>query len=409
MPSAIYFLLGNLLWELSERRRASKYIQQYKPFPLPSLDKRLWIPSEVSIIVPTIDYDENFQRAIISWLANKPLELIVVTTNSQFLQAKQFVNSAAIRRANHITKIILLEGFNHSNGRILAFVDDDVFWRPTTLTQLLAPFEQPDVGLVGTDIQSHVPKERRDPSVITGWEVAALRNRSKRRGGSKAFYVADGSTNFTISGATMLLRAEIVQDPVFQWEFAQETFLGVPQNSGDDSFITRWVLFHHLRAGRQRMRKWRLGIQITPEAFVSTTLKTDSSFVHQMKRWLRTGLRYRLTCIFSDPGFRAFRRTTPYMARKMAEGMLNPILNMLWYISFYQTLRTQPFVALLFALYYLYGLVTGMRAFAREFPYCRRKIWAAIIADKVPQVSDFYCWATLFVENWASRPSIDIK
>ncbi|KAJ8128731.1 hypothetical protein O1611_g4903 [Lasiodiplodia mahajangana] len=419
MSLAQYFLLGNLLWELSERRLSNKYARQYRPFPLPSPDDRLFNSSDVSIIVPTVDWDgATFERAIKSWLANRPRELIVVTTASQLQQAQAFITSARITRANHGTKILvsaaprankreqMLEGVRHSSGKIITFVDDDVFWRPTTLPHLLAPFQELDIGLVGTQVDSDIPRERQNPDIITCWEVAALRNRSKRRAGNRAFYAADGSTNFTVSGATILLRAEIAQDPEFQREFAQETFLGVPQNSGDDSFITRWVLFHHLRESHQAMR-WRLGIQITPEATVSTTLKTDSSFVHQMKRWLRTGLRYRLTCLLSEPGFRDFRRTTPYMARKMAEAMLNPILNLLWYVAFSQTLRRQPFIALLLALYYLYNQVTGMLAFAREFPYCRQKIWAAVIADKVPLVSDFYCWATLLVENWASRPSID--
>ncbi|TRX92400.1 hypothetical protein FHL15_006786 [Xylaria flabelliformis] len=415
-----FVLLESLLWEIAERRLSRKYIQQYKPFPLPSEDTRLFNASDVSIIVPTVGFDpESFSRAIISWLANSPLEIIIVTIDSERQKVIDFLDSERIRAANENTQITvesishpnkrdqLVAGVRESIGRIIAFADDDVLWYPHTLLHLLAPFQEPDIGLVGGPIESYLPENRQDASVITPYEVAALRNRSKRRGGNKAFYARDGSTNFTVSGATMLLRAVVVKDPDFQNAFMQETFAGIRQNSGDDAFITRWVLFQHLREGRKVIQKWRLGMQLTPEATVTTTLMTDSRFIDQMKRWLRTGLRFRLICLFEDPGLVNFWHNTPYMCRKMIEGLYNPFLNIIWYVAFFVTLRRRPLMALLLALYYFYGLVNGMLAFAQEFPYCRQKIWAAVIADKVSLVSDFYSWATLASESWASRQGVD--
>ncbi|KAI1758010.1 nucleotide-diphospho-sugar transferase [Xylaria castorea] len=403
MELAELFLLENLIWEFAERRLSGKYIQQYKPFPLPSEDARLFNAFDVSIIIPTVGWDPaSFSRALISMLVNRPLEIIIVTINSERQQATDFLASARIRAANTGTAITVLsiprpnkrdqivQGIRESIGTIIALADDDVLWNPHTLQHLLAPFQLSDVGLVSGPIESYLPEDRQDASVITSYEVAALRNRSKRRGGNKAFFVRDGSTNFTVSGATMLLRAAVVQDPEFQNAFTRETFAGVRQNSGDDAFITRWVLFQHLRKDRQGVRKWRLGMQLTPEAAVSTTLMTDSKFVSQMKRWLRTGLRFRLTCIFRDPGLRNFWRTTPYMCRKMVEGLYNPLFNIIWYVAFFLTLRRRPIMALLIALY-----------------YSRRKIWAAIIADKISLFSDFYCWATLASESWTSRQGVD--
>ncbi|KAH8164497.1 hypothetical protein CIB48_g3757 [Xylaria polymorpha] len=424
MTLAQFFLLESLVWELAERRLARKYIQQYKPFPIPPEDARIFNASDVSVIVPTINWDPaTLSRAMVSWLSNGPLEIIIVTVDNQRPQALRFIESdqpiqAAIA-ANPNTEVIvssishpnkrfqLVEGIREAKGRIIALADDDVLWSQGTLLNLLAPFQKPEVGLVGGPIESYVPEDRKDASVISAYEVAALRNRSKRRGGNKAFFVNDGSTNFTVSGATMLLRAVIVKEPDFQNAFMFETFAGVRQNSGDDAFITRWVLFQHLQRDRLWRHQWRLGMQLTPEATVSTTLITDRRFVEQMKRWMRTGLRFRLTCLFSDPGLSNFWRTTPYMARKMAEGLYNPILNILWYVAFFITLRRTPLLALPIALYYLYGLVSGTLAFLQEFPYCRRKLYASVIADKITIVSDFYSWATLASESWTSRLGVD--
>jgi cellulose synthase/poly-beta-1,6-N-acetylglucosamine synthase-like glycosyltransferase len=422
-PPEILLLVEHLMWEVIERSLSSKYIQQYKPYPLPSAEDRLHNASDVSIVVPTVGWDvPSFTTALISWLANGPREIVVVTVDAEEASARALLDSDAIRaaaanaglqiklmtiaRANKRDQLV--EGINASEGSIIALVDDDAFWTPTTLAHLLSPFQDAEVGLVGGPIESHVPPKRQNSAVITSWEVAALWNRSRRRGGNRAFFAADRSTNFTISGATMLLRAEVLKDAVFQREFTQETFLGMRQNTGDDSFITRWVLFQHLRPDRRDdTRTWRLGIQLTPEATVLTTLMTDSRFARQMKRWMRTGLRYRITMLFYEPGFKTFWRATPYMCRKMVEGMYNPVHSLLWYLAFFVTLYKRPIFGLLVGLWYLYGTVTGLMSFAREFPYCRRKLWAAVAADRVFMVSDWYCWLILASESWDSRQGVD--
>ncbi|KAI0525410.1 hypothetical protein F5B22DRAFT_589803, partial [Xylaria bambusicola] len=130
-------------------------------------------------------------------------------------------------------------------------------------------------------------------------------------------------------------------------------------------------------------------MQMAPEATVFTALIPDKRFAEQVKRWLRTGLRFRLTCLFSDPGLRNLWRTT-YMCRKMVEGMFNPFLTLVWYLCFFKILCTHPLTALLFSMYYFYGSFSSYVAFCRQFPYARRKIWAAILLDRFALVSDWY-------------------
>lgn len=48
----------------------------------------------------------------------------------------------------------LLRGIQAARGEILALVDDDARWESDeTLTSLLAPFEEEDVGLVGGPVE----------------------------------------------------------------------------------------------------------------------------------------------------------------------------------------------------------------------------------------------------------------
>jgi hypothetical protein len=173
----------------------------------------------------------------------------------------------------------------------------------------------------------------------------------------KAAFAADGGTNFSVSGVTMLLRGEILRDAVFQNAFTRDSWMGKRQNTGDDSFITRWVLFHHqldhtshrLNAGLLKTsakflekaetesmdphKQWKLAIQHTEEAVVSTSLHPDSRFASQIQRWYRSGMRLRINCLLIEPGFCAMRRTTPFMARKMVEGMMSPVLSWLRLIA----------------------------------------------------------------------------
>ena len=178
--------------------------------------------------------------------------------------------------------------------------------------------------------RSYLPPSRKHPDIVTAWEMAAIRLRGKRHGSMKAAYTADGGINFCVSGVTMLLRAEILRDPVFQHAFTNDFWSKERQNTGDDRFITRWVLFGHLskRSGLQnpgKGKQWSIGMQLTEEAEVGTSIMPDSRFIGQLKRWYRSGLRHRLMCLIWEPGLLGIRQVCPYMARKMVEGMLNMV------------------------------------------------------------------------------------
>ncbi|KAI6080849.1 glycosyltransferase family 2 protein [Hypoxylon rubiginosum] len=408
--------------------QARAYAQQYRPFPVPPIEQAKFAPSDVSIIVPTVDWDNDLSINLRTWLRCRPREIIFVTTTQlqpkliQLFQAtlglaeelKQLGIPFHILTVEHANKRAqLCRGINEAKGKIVALVDDDARWTgDEVLTTLLAPFENDDVGLVGGPIESYIPYERQRSEIITGWEVAALRTRSKRRGGNRAFFAADGSTNFTVSGLTMLLRTEIVKDPYFQHLFTNDLWRGAPQNTGDDGFITRYVLFHHhlpqspfstARPGTQ----WRLGMQFDPRATVQTSLLTTSQYVEQSRRWYRSGLRLRLTCLLWEPGMAKFWRTAPYMARKMAGSMFGIIFNFLQIYLWFQVWSEYPKVAGLLFLWRMWVYISSLSAFCKEFPYIGiSNIWAAVLADHTYLISDLFSWSSLWLETWSNRPTV---
>ncbi|KAI8961921.1 glycosyltransferase family 2 protein [Daldinia sp. FL1419] len=419
-------LIGLYIWDYIDGKQGAKLAASYQPFPLPKTGDARSSPSDVSIVVPTIDWDESLPRNLVTWLSNKPREVIFVTVGNQLARLRHDLETApGVKEARQNSgarilvvsapeankRIQLCEGINRTTGGIIALVDDDALWTTeNVLINLLAPFQQDDIGLVGGPIDSYVPEERRKSHVITGWEVAALRIRQRRETGMAAFYAADRSTNFTVSGLTMLLRAEIIKDSYFQHYFLHDLWDGVVQNTGDDGFITRYILFKHHRTDQHKShvlpRQWRIGIQLVPEARVLTSLMQTNAFAHQSKRWYRSGLRLRLTCLLYEPGYRRMKITAPYMARKMAAGMITPIFTIVRTYLWYRLWVNFPWIALILLLYVLYNWFTGLYRFYLRFPYCGSKIWAAIIADNLYLVSDFYTWVTLSTESWSNRPSV---
>ncbi|KAI1079041.1 hypothetical protein F5B20DRAFT_591037 [Whalleya microplaca] len=440
--SALALLGGFRLWDACERQIAKNNARRYKEYG------RVWDesackfnPSDVSIVVPTVDWDSGFENRICLWLANDPKEIIIVTTTCAAAKARAVVESdlvqakltsgtshptiqvITVQRANKREQ--LCHGINRSTGKIVALVDDDAIWRDfgvthdkphrsNTLLYLLAPFNNKsghDIGLVGGPIVSYVPEERRDGKVITAWEVAALRSRQRRGAASAAAFMADGGINFTMSGLTMLLRAEILKDPFFQYGFMEETFHGQRLNSGDDAFITRWVLFAQHRAypsGTNRpelLPQYQIGLQLAEGATVETTIKADNNYVSQVKRWTRTGLQNRLTCLFYEPGFWRMYRSRPYMARKMVESILNPLLTIIRWIVLWKTFIAYPILTCLLIAYDLCGWYLSLHDFVAKYPYTRRKIWAAMIGDHLSLVTDLYSWLTLGTEDWSTRAS----
>ncbi|KAI1091594.1 glycosyltransferase family 2 protein [Rostrohypoxylon terebratum] len=420
-------LFGLYLWDAIDGYQTRSYASKYRPFPVPPPDQALYNSRNVSIVCPTIDWDDDLPRNLVTWLACRPREVIFVTVETTQMKLARDLQSSQglseiVRASGTSIQIVsvqeankrdqLCRGINQAQGEIICLVDDDAKWTSNqVLTQLLAPFQEEDVGLVGGPIGSYVPKDRQHPNVITPWEVAALRIRSRRALGMAAFFAADRSTNFTISGLTMLVRAEIVKDPYFQYLFTHDIWNGLRQNTGDDGFITRYLLFQHKLDHRAfssvPQKQWRLGMQLTPEAEVQTSLLSDNRYASQSKRWFRSGLRLRLTCLFYEPGVSEMRATAPYMARKMIGSMATPALTAIRFYLWMYLWFTHPVVAALFLVFYvLRDWFNSLLAFAKQYPYCSRNIWAAMATDNLYLFTDIYSYLTLSRESWSNRASV---
>jgi cellulose synthase/poly-beta-1,6-N-acetylglucosamine synthase-like glycosyltransferase len=264
----------------------------YRSIPLP--EKPKLNHDDVTVIVPTIESNvEELRIPLRSILATEPYELILVTTFDKYHNLLQFASSLKDDRVKvYDTKIAnkriqLREAIPRVHTQVTILVDDDVTWPSTILPWILAPFEQPEIGSVGT---CQRVKRIRTGSIMTRcWNWLGADYIERRNFEISASHCIDGGTS-CMSGRTNAVRTEILKNPLFLDGFCQERWGKYHLNADDDNFLTRWLVNHN----------WKTWIQFEPECEIETTLENNFSFVRQCLRWARSNWRSNFTTLFIE-------------------------------------------------------------------------------------------------------------
>lgn len=277
----------------------------YKPVPLP--ENPTYIASDdVTIIVPTIDAGEEFKEAAHSWLVGKPKEIIIITEEKMRGPLQDLANAVDPERIRVLTvpfankRLQMSHGIKNTTTDIIFFADDDAIWPPTLLPSVLACFEDQKVGGVGTS-QRVQPVGAR----MTVWEVLAAFRLTIRNIEIASSTHIDGGLP-CLSGRTAAYRTVILKDPEFLHGFTHDYWLGKYHlNSGDDKFLTRWMVTHG----------WSTYVQCCKEAELLSTMKPNWRFLKQVLRWTRNTWRSDLRSLFME---RQIWTSHPYVAYTMA-------------------------------------------------------------------------------------------
>lgn len=270
----------------------------------------------MTIIVPTIDADDNFSHAARTWLAGNPKEIIIVTSTEMHHALERLAEQVdgpgggrirvlSVPKPNK--RVQMVEGIKNTNTDIIVFADDDALWPPTLLPCVLACFEDQQMGGVGT---SQVVKPVGDK--MTVWEVLAALRLSVRNIEISASTHIDGGIP-CLSGRTAAYRTIILKDPAFIDGFVHDYWRGKYHlNSGDDKYLTRWMVSHG----------WNTTVQVCKEACLQSTMKPNWRFLKQVLRWTRNTWRSDIRSIFTE---RHVWSRHPYTTYTMLDKFLNPI------------------------------------------------------------------------------------
>lgn len=213
--------------------------------------------NQVAVVIPTVAPNtEAFLRCCETILANEPRVLIIATVGVKLERdVYNIIGSKELETRFPKTKFVVVKTYEANKRRqivaaadfldadktpITIFVDDHVYWGPAFLKSLVPAFDDPEVGLVGTN-----KKVIRDRSggiwkSFTNFIACLYLVRHNFQIRSEPYI--DGGV-FVISGRTSAIRTDILQNENFCRGFKNEMFffglLG-PLNPDDDNYTTRW-------------------------------------------------------------------------------------------------------------------------------------------------------------------------
>ncbi|KAG0050610.1 hypothetical protein BGZ83_004614 [Gryganskiella cystojenkinii] len=356
---------------------------------------------DVTIIVPTIDAGEEFKEAAHSWLVNNPKEIIIITETKMRDALQELADSVDPTRIRVLTvpkankRLQMVEGIRNTTSEIIVFADDDAIWQPTTLDYILACFEDPNMGGVGTS--QTVKSVGRYQTV---WEVLAGFRLTIRNIEIAASTHIDGGV-CCLSGRTAAYRTCILQDPAFQYEFTHDFWLGkYPLNSGDDKFLTRWMVYHG----------WNTYVQICKEAELLSTFKNNWRFVKQVLRWTRNTWRSDFRSLFME---RRIWSRHPYVAFTMVDKIFNPITLLSGPISVIVLAAEGKFHLPLWDIIISYIVWLMLTRIIKLLPHLFKRpqdiIWvpAFLIFGYYFAIMKVYALFTLHEVGWGTRAGID--
>lgn len=257
--------------------------------PIQPVDDPTITSKDVTVIIPTVAEDlQQLKETVQSAYRLEPYEVLLVTPDSRIKRVYQMVEELGSPKLIQVLSVSqankrrqLCRAIPEVETKITLLLDDDV-WLPEKFSKwLLAPFEDPRMGGVGTN------QQLRRVNRNNIWEFLGAMYLVRRNFDCTACNWIDGGLP-CLSGRAVAYRSEILQDPKFTYGFTHETwgsdhFL----NADDDNFITRWLFNNN----------WKIQIQNHRECEVETTLESDSKYLRQCLRWVRSNWRSNLTSL----------------------------------------------------------------------------------------------------------------
>jgi cellulose synthase/poly-beta-1,6-N-acetylglucosamine synthase-like glycosyltransferase len=267
----------------------------YKSKPVPANPS--FTSQDVTVVIPTIHnaFDE-LRPSLESIIACKPFELIMVTTAdkasalqklAEVLMESGFQNIRVLSTPIANKRLQVCEALPHVRTAITIMADDDVTWPAKLIPWILAPFEDPKIGGVGTCQRVKRVRTGAWSTQVFNWLGAAYIER--RNFEISATHNIDGGTS-CMSGRTGAYRSEILQSHDFLEGFQTERWRSYILNADDDNFVTRWLVSH----------QWKTWIQYNQECEIETTLENSTKFLYQCSRWARSNWRSNWTSMMVE-------------------------------------------------------------------------------------------------------------
>ena len=344
----------------------------------------------VSVVVPSYREDPDILlRCLESWLAQNPSEVILVVdvgdTEAHRRLAQVTDPRLHVLVYEHAGKRSALGvGIRAARGEIIVFADSDTWWQPGLLDAVQMPFEDPQVGGVGTQqnvYQRHTSVWRR----IADWLVNLRYYDYVPAMGSKGGVAC-------LSGRTAAYRRSVILPVVENLE--NEFFLGRRCIAGDDGRLTWLVLSQGYKTVHQSSAR---AISMFPDSF--------RAFVKQRVRWSRNSYRTYLTALW-----KGWLWKTPFVTKvTVLQILLTPVTMgvTLAYLIFSRILDNLNPLGITLAIGWVL-LGRGIRGWSHLKRYPKEIALLPLTALVIIMISlpiKLYAFVTMNKQGWLTRSS----
>ena len=346
--------------------------------------------ADVTAIIPVYQPPESFMLTIKSLVANGMPKILVVADITclqkvtdmvkDYPQVQIIVETLPGKRAAMAT------GLKHVTTKLTCFVDDDVQWCSTVLEYLLNPFNTNEkIAGVGCEHRA------RYSSAFDLQMILADIRLSVRMLELFATSAVDMGAS-CISGRTGLYKTSYIQEETFYQEFLNEKFFNMQVVSGDDKFLTRYIM-------RKGGKIWHQGGK---KCELSTTFERGPRFIKQLLRWSRNTWRSDITCLFIE---RKVWRNNPFTAVVMFDKLVTPFF--LVYGLFYMPISAgikKDYVLLIGWLAWLvFSRFVRLSYYFVKHPQNIVFIPFFIMFQYLQAVIRLYALVTLYERGWGTR------
>ncbi|WP_457028885.1 glycosyltransferase family 2 protein [Kitasatospora sp. P5_F3] len=223
-PFAVFMSVVWLLWLIR-----IVLTRRYKPWVRP-------YSTTTSVIIPVVDEPADLFRSVLDRIIEQqPTEMVVVINGKRNEVLEQVCDRLGVYWEWTETpgkRNALRVGLEVCTGDVAVLVDSDTVWTPTTLSELIKPFRDAEVGGVTTRQRILDPGR----SVLTRW--ADWLESVRCQYSLPAMSVL--GTVGCLPGRTIAFRRQILVDCME--DFLSEKFLGVFLEVSDDRTLTNYTL-----------------------------------------------------------------------------------------------------------------------------------------------------------------------
>jgi glycosyltransferase involved in cell wall biosynthesis len=353
-------------------------------------DEAPYTKADVTAVIPVYQPPPSFINTIQSLVKNGVPKILVVADITCVDTIRELVKDYSeveiIPESMPGKRSAMATGLRHVTSRLTFFVDDDIQWCDTALEYLIHPFNHSDkIKGVGCE---HTARKKHAFDIEM---ILCDMRLSVRMLELLSTSVVDKGAS-CISGRTACYVTNFIQEEEFYEQFLNEKFFGMQVVSGDDKFLTRYVMKKGGKIWHQGGKKCNL----------STTFERGPRFMKQLLRWSRNTWRSDITCLFIE---RAVWRNNTFTAIVMFDKIVTPFFLMygLFYVPISAIIREDYVMFVGWLIWLVFSRMLRLAYYFVKHPWHVIFVPFFIMFQYVQAIVRVWALFTLYERGWGTR------